>query len=69
MTLLLSVKLLKEELTRMLSYKYFSCLPPPPNKSPEVLLSSAHSSKNNAYNYCETNYLWVFMVPEMTIGY
>ncbi|XP_027127854.1 caprin-2 isoform X3 [Larimichthys crocea] len=41
-------KLLKEELTRMLSYKYFSCLPPPPNKSPEVLLSSAHSTTSQS---------------------
>lgn len=41
------VKLLKEELTRLLNCKYFSCLPPPPRKSPEVLLSlTSHSSKN-----------------------
>uniref|UniRef100_UPI0037E81673 caprin-2 n=1 Tax=Semicossyphus pulcher TaxID=241346 RepID=UPI0037E81673 len=33
-------KLLKEELTRLLNCKYFSCLPPPPNKPPEVLLNS-----------------------------
>ncbi|XP_018552711.1 caprin-2 isoform X2 [Lates calcarifer] len=43
-------KLLKEELTRLLNCKYFSCLPPPPNKTPELLLSStSHStiSKSN----------------------
>ncbi|KAG7235835.1 hypothetical protein INR49_002135 [Caranx melampygus] len=37
-------KALKEELTRLLNCKYFSCLPPPPNKTPEVLLSSASHS-------------------------
>ncbi|XP_073336381.1 caprin-2 isoform X3 [Pagrus major] len=38
-------KQLKEELTRLLNCKYFSCLPPPPKKSPEVLLSlTSHST-------------------------
>ncbi|XP_070785194.1 caprin-2 [Enoplosus armatus] len=37
-------ELWKEELTRLLNCKYFSCLPPPPNKSPEVLLSSTSHS-------------------------
>ncbi|XP_040886222.1 caprin-2 isoform X2 [Toxotes jaculatrix] len=37
-------KLLKEELTRLLNCKYFNCLPPPPNKTPEVLLSSTSHS-------------------------
>lgn len=34
-------KLLKEEINGLLDCKYFSCLPPPPQKSAEVLLSSA----------------------------
>ncbi|KAM7377830.1 hypothetical protein PAMA_012973 [Pampus argenteus] len=38
------VKLLKEELTRLLNCKYFSCLPPPPKKTPEVSLSSTSLS-------------------------
>ncbi|KAK2858670.1 hypothetical protein Q5P01_003290 [Channa striata] len=33
-------KLLKEELTRLLNSKYFSCLPAPPSRTPEVLRSS-----------------------------
>ncbi|XP_029351589.1 caprin-2 [Echeneis naucrates] len=33
-------KLLKEELTRLLNSKYFSCLPPPPTRTPEMLPSS-----------------------------
>nr|XP_046235413.1 caprin-2 isoform X2 [Scatophagus argus] len=37
-------KLLKEELTKLLKCKYFSCLPPPPNKCPEVVLSSTSHS-------------------------
>ncbi|XP_058481824.1 caprin-2 isoform X1 [Solea solea] len=37
-------KLLKEELTRLLNCKYFSCLPPPPNKTPELLLDSGSHS-------------------------
>ncbi|XP_033470283.1 caprin-2 isoform X2 [Epinephelus lanceolatus] len=44
-----SFKLFKEELTRLLNTKYFSCLPPPPNKSPEVLLrSTSHSSTSKS---------------------
>ncbi|XP_028254107.1 caprin-2 isoform X2 [Parambassis ranga] len=39
-----SFKLLKEELTRLLKSKYFSCIPPPPNKTQEVLLSSTSHS-------------------------
>ncbi|KAI3367013.1 hypothetical protein L3Q82_009647 [Scortum barcoo] len=42
-------KLLKEELTKLLNCKYFSCLPPPPSKSPEVLLSStSHSTTSKS---------------------
>ncbi|XP_044041842.1 caprin-2 isoform X2 [Siniperca chuatsi] len=42
-------QLLKEELTRLLNCKYFSCLPPPPSKSPEVLLSStSHSTTSKS---------------------
>ncbi|XP_040031468.2 caprin-2 isoform X2 [Gasterosteus aculeatus] len=37
-------KLFKEELTRLSNCKYFSCLPCPPNKSPEVLLRSSSNS-------------------------
>ncbi|XP_060886085.1 caprin-2 isoform X1 [Labrus mixtus] len=37
-------KLLKEELTKLLTCKYFSVLPPPPNKPAEVLLSSTNHS-------------------------
>ncbi|XP_029902219.1 caprin-2 isoform X2 [Myripristis murdjan] len=33
-------KLMKEELTRLLDCKYFSCLPPPPNNTPDTLLTS-----------------------------
>ncbi|XP_030296589.1 caprin-2 isoform X5 [Sparus aurata] len=44
-------KLLKEELTRLLNCKYFSCLPPPPRKSPEVLLSlTSHSTTKSKLN-------------------
>ncbi|XP_047430688.1 caprin-2 isoform X3 [Mugil cephalus] len=39
-----SFKLLKETILRLLNCKYFSCLPPPPNKSPEMLLSSTTHS-------------------------
>ncbi|XP_035535947.1 caprin-2 isoform X1 [Morone saxatilis] len=42
-------KLLKEELTRLLNCKYFSCLPPPPNKSPEAIQSStSHSTTSKS---------------------
>ncbi|XP_078099187.1 caprin-2 isoform X2 [Sander vitreus] len=42
-------KLFKEEVTRLLNCKYFSCLPPPPNKSPEVLLkSNGHSTTSKS---------------------
>ncbi|XP_076577821.1 caprin-2 isoform X2 [Chaetodon auriga] len=42
-------KLLKEELTRLLNCKYFSCLPPPPNKCPELALrSSSHSTTSKS---------------------
>ncbi|KAM3587754.1 uncharacterized protein V6R79_013344 [Siganus canaliculatus] len=41
-------KLLKEELTRLLNCKYFSCLPPSPIKSPEVLSSTNHSRPTDA---------------------
>ncbi|KAF7228805.1 transcript variant X4 [Nothobranchius furzeri] len=34
-------KLLKDELLRLLNYKYFSCLPPPPTETPDLLLSSS----------------------------
>ncbi|XP_034382063.1 caprin-2 isoform X2 [Cyclopterus lumpus] len=38
-------KFFKEEFTRLLNCKYFSCLPRPPNKSQEVLLrSNSHST-------------------------
>ncbi|XP_040003510.1 caprin-2 isoform X2 [Xiphias gladius] len=37
-------KLLKEDLTRLLNCKYFSCLPPPPNNTPEMLLNSTSHS-------------------------
>ncbi|XP_031590658.1 caprin-2 isoform X1 [Oreochromis aureus] len=36
-----SFKQLKAELTRLLNCEYFSCLPPPPSKTPEVVLSPA----------------------------
>lgn len=55
-----SVKLFKEEVTRLLNCKYFSCLPPPPNKSPEVLLkSNGHSSKMIMLTFTVTKHLWV----------
>ncbi|XP_026217172.1 caprin-2 isoform X2 [Anabas testudineus] len=42
-------KLLKEQLMRLLNCKYFSCLPPAPNKPPEVLRSStSHCSTSNS---------------------
>ncbi|XP_041820114.1 caprin-2 [Chelmon rostratus] len=42
-------KLLKEELTRLSNHKYFSCLPPPPNKCPEpVLRSTSHSNTSKS---------------------
>ncbi|XP_072233942.1 caprin-2 isoform X2 [Leuresthes tenuis] len=37
-------KVLKDELIRLLNYSYFSNLPPPANKTPEVLRSSSHST-------------------------
>ncbi|KAM4569206.1 caprin-2 isoform 2-T3 [Odontesthes bonariensis] len=37
-------KLLKEDLIRLLNYSYFSNIPPPPKKTPEVLQSSTHST-------------------------
>ncbi|XP_037315523.2 caprin-2 isoform X2 [Pungitius pungitius] len=37
-------KLFKEELTRLSNCKYFSCLPHPPMKSPEVVLKSHDNS-------------------------
>ncbi|KAM4711702.1 caprin-2 isoform 2-T2 [Anableps anableps] len=37
-------KLLKDELIRLLNYKFFSCLPPPPTKAPELSLTSANQS-------------------------
>ncbi|XP_044199698.1 caprin-2 isoform X2 [Thunnus albacares] len=37
-------KLLKEELTRLMNCKYFSCLPPPPKNAPEVSQSSTNNS-------------------------
>ncbi|XP_034719061.1 caprin-2 isoform X2 [Etheostoma cragini] len=42
-------KLFKEEVTRLLNCKYFSCLPLPPKKSPEVLLkSNSHSTTSKS---------------------
>ncbi|XP_068573222.1 caprin-2 [Cebidichthys violaceus] len=42
-------KLFKEELHRLLNCKYFSCLPCPPNKSPEVLLRpNSHSTPSKS---------------------
>ncbi|XP_061570605.1 caprin-2 [Cololabis saira] len=38
-------KSLKQELIKLLSYKYFSCLPPPPNKPSELLSSRTLSCK------------------------
>ncbi|XP_023274488.1 caprin-2-like isoform X2 [Seriola lalandi dorsalis] len=44
-------KSLKEELTRLMNSRYFSCLPPPPTKTPEVLLSStSHSISKSKTN-------------------
>ncbi|KAM4523584.1 caprin-2 isoform 2-T2 [Fundulus diaphanus] len=37
-------KLLKDELMRLLKYRYFSCLPPPPTKTPELSVTSATQS-------------------------
>lgn len=47
----LSDKLLKEEITGLLDCQYFNCLPPPPKKSAEVLLSSAKYSKRIKLHY------------------
>ncbi|KAM6896088.1 LOW QUALITY PROTEIN: caprin-2 [Lycodopsis pacificus] len=41
-------KLFKEELNRLLSCKYFSRLPCPPNEPPEVLRSNGHSTPSKA---------------------
>lgn len=40
-----SVKLLKEELTRLLNCKYLSRLPLPPNNGPNVVLGSPGESR------------------------
>ncbi|KAK5606910.1 hypothetical protein CRENBAI_013688 [Crenichthys baileyi] len=37
-------KLLKDELIRLLNYKYFSCLPPSPSKTPDLSLTLATQS-------------------------
>ncbi|XP_014830042.1 PREDICTED: caprin-2 isoform X5 [Poecilia mexicana] len=37
-------KLLKDELIRLLKYNFFSCLPPPPTKAPELSPTSANPS-------------------------
>uniref|UniRef100_A0A3Q2QAF1 Caprin family member 2 n=1 Tax=Fundulus heteroclitus TaxID=8078 RepID=A0A3Q2QAF1_FUNHE len=37
-------KLLKDELMRLLKYRYFICLPPPPTKTPELSVTSATQS-------------------------
>eukprot|EP00064_Thunnus_orientalis_P019812 superscaffoldBa00005133_g19942 len=51
-------KLLKEELTRLMNCKYFSCLPPPPKNAPEVSQSSTNNSSKNLV----TSTVWVVMV-------
>ncbi|XP_029317359.1 caprin-2 isoform X2 [Cottoperca gobio] len=49
-------KLFKEELTRLLNCKYFSCLPPPPKTSPEVLLKSKiHSTTSKSNDVSKEN--------------
>ncbi|XP_059182181.1 caprin-2 isoform X2 [Centropristis striata] len=47
-------KLFKEEISRLLNCKYFSCLPPPPNKSSEVIRSNSNSTSKSKPNEVST---------------